>query len=82
MSRLWIAVWCEQPSRARQCNSLSVAKFDRFEDLEDQVMDYLVSVTDLAVFGCAIDFLHLATDLSREPNLGQAAAEQGMLHNL
>ena len=24
--------------------SLSVAKFDRFEDLEDQVMDYLVSV--------------------------------------
>ena len=45
-------------------------------------MDYLVSVTDLAVFGCAIDFLHLATDLSREPNLGQAAAEQGMLHNL
>ena len=62
--------------------SLSVAKFDRFDDLEDQVMDYLVSVTDLAVFGCAIDFLHLATDLSREPNLGQAAAEQGMLHNL
>ena len=31
--------------------SLSVAKFDRFEDLEDQVMDYLVSVTDLKVFG-------------------------------
>ena len=27
--------------------SFSVAKFDRFEDLEDQVMDYLVSVTDL-----------------------------------
>ena len=27
--------------------SLSVAKFDRFEDLEDQVMDYLVSVIDL-----------------------------------
>ena len=41
--------------------SLSVAKFDRFEDLEDQVMDYLASVTDLAVFGCSIDFLHLAT---------------------
>ena len=41
--------------------SLSVAKFDRFEDLEDQIMDYLASVTDLAVFGCSIDFLHLAT---------------------
>ena len=41
--------------------SLSVAKFDRFEDLEDQVMDSLASVTDLAVFGCSIDFLHLAT---------------------
>ena len=24
-------------------------------------MDYLASVTDLAVFGCSIDFLHLAT---------------------
>ena len=41
--------------------SLSVAKFDRFEDLEDQVMDYLASVTDLKVFGRSIDFLHLAT---------------------
>ena len=37
--------------------SLSVAKFDRFEDLEDQVMDYLASVTDLKVFECSIDFL-------------------------
>ena len=41
--------------------SLSVAKFDRFEDLEDQVMDYLASVTDLKVFGCSIDFLQTAT---------------------
>ena len=41
--------------------SLSVAKFDRFEDLEDQVMGYLVSVTDLKVFGCSIDFLQTAT---------------------
>ena len=41
--------------------SLSVAKFDRFEDLEEQVMDYLVSVTDLKVFGCCIDFLQTAT---------------------
>ena len=41
--------------------SLSVAKFDRFEDLEDQVMDYLVSVTDPKVFGCSIDFLQIAT---------------------
>ena len=41
--------------------SLSVAKFDRFTDLEDQVMDYLASVTDLQVFGCVIDFLHTAT---------------------
>ena len=41
--------------------SLSVAKFDRFEDLEEQVMDYLVSVIDLKVFGCCIDFLQTAT---------------------
>ena len=40
--------------------SLSIAKFDRFDDLEDHVMDYLVSVTDLKVFGCSIDFLHMA----------------------
>ena len=41
--------------------SLSVAKFDRFEDLEDEVMDYLVSATDLKVFGCSIDFLQPVT---------------------
>ena len=41
--------------------SLSVAKFDRFTDFEDQVMDYLASVTDLQVFGCVIDFLHTTT---------------------
>ena len=46
--------------------SLSVAKFDRFEDLEDQVMDYLVSVTDLKVFGCFIDFLQTATQIYLE----------------
>ena len=36
--------------------TMSVAKFDRFEDLEDHVVDYLASVTDLKVFGCTIDF--------------------------
>ena len=41
--------------------SLSVAKFDRFTDLKDQVMDYLASVTDLKVFGCVIDFLQTTT---------------------
>ena len=41
--------------------SLCVDKFDRFEDLEDQVMDYLASVTDLKVFGCSIDFSQTAT---------------------
>ena len=33
-----------------------------FDDLEDQVMDHLVSVTDLKVFGCLIDFLQTATE--------------------
>ena len=37
--------------------SMSVVQFDRFEDLEDHVVDYLASVTDLKVFGCTIDFL-------------------------
>ena len=40
---------------------MSVAKFDRFEDLEDLVVDYLASVTDLKVFGRTIDFLQVAT---------------------
>ena len=30
--------------------SLSVAKFDRFADLEEQVMENLASVADLQVF--------------------------------
>ena len=41
--------------------TMSVAKFDRFEDLEDHVVDYLASVTDLKVFGCTIDFLQADT---------------------
>ena len=41
--------------------SVSVAKFDRFADLEDHVVDYIASVTDLKVFGCAIDFLQVDT---------------------
>ena len=60
--------------------SLSVAKFDRFEDLEDHVVDYLASVTDLKVFGRTIHFLQAA--IPREPNLGKAAAEYGVLHYL
>ena len=41
--------------------TMSVAKFDRFEDLEDHVVDYLASVTDLKVFGCTVDFLQADT---------------------
>ena len=41
--------------------SMTVAKFDRFEDLEDHVVDYLASVTDLKVFGCTVDFLQADT---------------------
>ena len=57
--------------------SLSVAKFDRFEDLEDQVMDYLVSVTDLKVFGCCIDFLQTATQTYLEDPIWDKL-QQGM----
>ena len=51
--------------------SLSVAKFDRFENLEDQVMDYLVSVTDLKVLGRSIDFLQTATQTYPEDPIGE-----------
>ena len=57
--------------------SLSVAKFDRFEDLEDQVMDYLASVTDLKVFGCSIDFLQTATQTYLEDPIWDKL-QQGM----
>lgn len=35
----------------------SVAQYDRLEDLEDHVVDYLASATDLKVFGRTVDFL-------------------------
>ena len=61
--------------------SLSVAKFDRFEDLEDQVMDYLVSVTDLKVFGCFIDFLQTATQTYLEDPIWDKL-QQGMEYTI
>ena len=60
--------------------SLSVAKFDRFEDLEDQVMDYLVSVTDLKVFGCSI-FLQTATQIYLEDPIWDKL-QQGMAYTI
>ena len=61
--------------------SLSVAKFDRFEDLEDQVMDYLASVTDLKVFGCSIDFLQTATQTYLEDPIWDRL-QQGMAYTV
>ena len=60
---------------------LSVAKFDRFEDLEDQVMDYLASVTDLKVFGCSIDFLQTATQTYLEDPIWDRL-QQGMAYTV
>ena len=61
--------------------SLSVAKFDRFEDLEDQVMDYLASVTDLKVFGRSIDFLQTATQTYLEDPIWDRL-QQGMAYTV
>ena len=61
--------------------SLSVAKFDRFEDLEDQVIDYLASVTDLKVFGCSIDFLQTATQTYLEEPIWDKL-QQGVAHTI
>ena len=61
--------------------SLSVAKFDRFEDLEDQVMDYLVPVADLKVFGCSIDFLQTATQTYLEDPIWDKL-QQGMTYTI
>ena len=58
--------------------SLSVAKFDRFEDLEDQVM---ASVTDLKVFGCSIDFLQTATQTYLEDPIWDKL-QQGMAYTI
>ena len=59
--------------------SLSVAKFDRFEDLEDQVMDDLASVTDLKVFGCSIDFLQTATQTYLEDPIWDRLEQVGFV---
>ena len=61
--------------------SLSVAKFDRFEDLEDQVMDYLASVTNLKVFGCVIDFLQTTTQTYLEDPIWDKL-QQGMEYTI
>ena len=49
--------------------SLSIAKFDRFADLEDHVMDYLISVTARSKIALG------HTDLFGGPDLGQTATE-------
>ena len=49
----------------------SVAKYDRLEDFEEHVVDYLASVTDLKVFGCTVEFLHQHAHLCRGPNMGE-----------
>ena len=61
--------------------SLSVAKFDRFENLEDQVMDYLVLVADLKVFGCSIDFPQTATQTYLEDPIWDRL-QQGMAYTV
>ena len=61
--------------------SLTVAKFDRFGDLEDQVMDYLASVTDLKVFGCVIDFLQTTTQTYLEDPIWDKL-QQGMEYTI
>ena len=61
--------------------SLTVAKFDRFDDLEDQVMDYLASVTDLKVFGCVIDFLQTTTQTYLEDPIWDKL-QQGMEYTI
>ena len=61
--------------------SLVLTKFDRFEDLEDQVMDYLASVTDLKVFGCSIDFLQTATQTYLEDPIWDRL-QQGMAYTV
>ena len=42
-------------------------------DLEDHVVDYLASVTDLDVFGCMLDFIPHYASLPRRPNMGNLA---------
>ena len=61
--------------------SLTVAKFDRFDDLEDQVMDYLASVTDLKVFGRVIDFLQTTTQTYLEDPIWDKL-QQGMEYTI
>ena len=53
-----MSIGTHNPVRHSRGNSTSVAQYDRLEDFEDHVVDYLASVTDLDVFGCTLDFVH------------------------
>ena len=52
-----------------------------FEDLEDQVVNYLASVADLKVFGCSIDFLQTATQTYLEDPIWDKP-QQGMAYTI
>ena len=55
--------------------STSIAQYDRFEDFEEHVVDYLASVTDLDVFGCEVDFVHPTTQTYLEDHIWEALQE-------
>ena len=59
----------------------SVVKRDRLEDLEDHVVDYLVSVTDLDVFGCTLDFVHPTMQTHLEDAILGGVANKHAVHH-
>ena len=39
----------------------NIARFERFEDFEEYIVDYLATAPDLDVFGSELDFIHPTT---------------------
>ena len=60
----------------------SVAKHDRLEDLEDHVVDYIASVTDLDVFGCKLDSWTSYTLLCKPTSTTQYGKPCKITHSL
>ena len=55
--------------------STNIAQFDRFEDFEEHIVDYLATVSDLDVFGSELDFIHPTTQECLQDHVWDALQE-------
>ena len=76
MRRPWTVRYCSLLCQAgkSQCPP-RIAQFDRFEDFEEHIVDYLAAVTDLEVFGREADFALPGTGSYLEDHIWEVLQE-------